>query len=105
MMQPQSFPVQAPMPGWLLSSMLCDGLGGQEDELEDVGKGKLQPPTPASDLDPSNLDEAPVYEEVGESAEQAPSEGESAGQAPDADKLRQMEEKFARTVNIDKPLN
>ena len=62
-----------------------DGLLGQEDELEDVGKGKLEPEP----------------EDAGDS----PADYESPEQAPDVDELRLMEEKFARTINIDKALN
>ena len=59
-----------------------DGLLGQEDEWNDVEDGKLEPPT--ADTPQSPPDDA---------------------QPPADDHLRQMEEKFARTVNIDKPLN
>jgi len=32
-----------------------DGEDGQEDELDDVAKGKLQPPTPAADEVPGDV--------------------------------------------------
>ena len=90
-----------PMPGWLHPPVVCDGLLGQEDEWQDVEDGKLEPPTAEDDRDPSNLDETPVHEQPAEQ----PQQGVPASQPSDSDKLRQMEEKFARTVNIDKPLN
>ena len=101
MTTPSVFAPQVPMPVWLRPSVICDGLLGQEDEWQDVEDGKVEPPTPKDDLDPSDLDEKPAYEQP---AEQPQKDG-AAGQSSDPDKLRQMEEKFARTVNIDKPFN
>ena len=71
-----------------------DGLLGQEDEIEDAGAGKLEPPTDPADEAPSDLDDSPLHE--------SPADYESETGAPAADELRRIEEKFSRTVNIDK---
>ena len=89
----------APPPLWF------DGLTGQEDELEDVSKGKLEAPTADT---ASDLDEAPVSQtpNAGEdAADQAAEHRDGGPEATPDDELRRMEEKFARTVTIDKPVN